>query len=131
MPQQFGVARGVEEEEMKASTRKDLKKSVAHWKRLSLGKGRKGEWIGGSWCALCQKFNHKGAMLSRLRCVGCPVHAHTGRQFCEGTPHDKMRDFVLWRLESKKRISDSEFRNLAKFRKIAKEEYEFLKGLLQ
>lgn len=65
---------------MPPATRKALKASIAHWKRLV--EDRRSEEIGSGSCALCRRFLDKPDP-----CQGCPVREKTHQRFCKGTPY--------------------------------------------
>ena len=94
---------------MDAKTLEALQDSILKWEKIVAGTG---EDRGADNCALCQMFNLGRPMADR--CQGCPVHAHTGKQFCRGTPLDD-RD---------------ETTNAEREMELAIEELDFLRSLL-
>ncbi len=71
---------------MDRTTLKALRESIAHWRRLYLGKARAGGAPHGSDCALCEAFLYKNS-----NCKGCPVYAKTRKGLCAGSPYSKAR----------------------------------------
>ena len=66
-----------------------LRKSIAHWEDLALGRSvpRK-TTIGCEHCALCQRFYLRPPTkaFGGYTCEGCPVSARTGHSHCKNTP---------------------------------------------
>lgn len=98
---------------MNARTLKALRASIAHWRRMTVGRPREYETIGPDDCALCKLFHEK------FGCMGCPVREHTGEKNCRSTPYVRAEYiFDLHGLSS------------YLFRKAAQDELDFLKSLL-
>ncbi len=101
---------------MNKQTLKALKDSVAHWTRLSSGSLKRGEDVGPTHCGLCRLFNNDD---SKNPCFGCPVFDKSGEVYCDNTPfEDASNEYRVHGIRS------------PQFRKAAKEELKFLKGLL-
>jgi hypothetical protein len=60
-----------------------LRESIAHWKRMLVGKERPGERPDGRWCSLCKLFDEG----EYGECLACPVRQKTGFRGCHGSPY--------------------------------------------
>lgn len=60
-----------------------LKGSIAKWEAIV---AKTGDDKGAKNCPLCQLFNTENHGENEC-CIGCPVHAHTGKRWCNGTPY--------------------------------------------
>jgi hypothetical protein len=77
-------------QEAKWKVSEALEESIEHWRRLTLGTAAAGEGVSEEDCALCHIFHpcYAGEGVENdSQCEGCPVQAHTGRDYCCGTPH--------------------------------------------
>lgn len=72
---------------MNPETLTALKESIVHWTRIELGLDND---IGGSDCALCQRFAYLNAQCERGD-EKCPVYARTGCRSCRGSPYQAVR----------------------------------------
>ena len=114
---------------MKPGTLQALKRSIAHWNRLYIGKRRRGsngelEDAGGDHCALCKRFDYSpgSKLCTREDGEECPVKIRTGQSCCSQTP---------WRAAS--RAVDRRYYmrdRSAKNKAAIKKELDFLKSLL-
>jgi len=66
---------------MPANTRRALKESIAHWRRMAMGKSTGGEAPTASQCPLCDLF-----LCQKSPCRGCPVKRKFSA-YCVGTPY--------------------------------------------
>ena len=98
---------------MNKKTAKALEQSIEHWKRMAKGERNDHEMPSADDCALCGLFNK-----TNNPCKGCPVMKHTGQDSCEGTPYYAAH--IAWVRHG----VDSD-----EFKKAAKKELKFLKGL--
>jgi len=53
-----------------------------------------GESIGRISCAFCQEYNEY-LIPSIYACKGCPIYAHTGKKFCDATPHRMVFNYIV------------------------------------
>jgi hypothetical protein len=114
-------------QEMNPETLEALKLSIAHWERLANRKRQPNESVSVGDCALCGLFNLHRTMIDppqMERCNGCPVFAHTGEQFCKGTP------FILAEQISEQVDKYDEPMDTGSFQFAAQDEVDFLKSLL-
>lgn len=97
-----------------------LNGSIAHWLSNSKAKTPADASTHGSACSLCDMF-----LVPKTPCVDCPVSKYTGKMACDGSPYNNAdRAWNEWQ-------QNPDDPDLAtKFRALATEEYEFLKGLL-
>lgn len=106
---------------MNRKTLKALKASIEHWEENCRAETTDDVSVGANDCALCDEYhtgNHATA------CVGCPVWAKTGEQYCRRTPYGAAKHARLdWGWEPTPV-------NRAKFRRAARREVNFLKSLL-
>ncbi len=68
---------------MDTKTLTALKGSILKWEKIVEGTE---ECFGSSNCPLCFLFNNDSARYEGVCCLGCPVAATTGKQFCRDTP---------------------------------------------
>ena len=68
---------------MNRVTKKALKESIAHWRRLATGTQTTSEDIGSENCALCMEFLEND-------CRDCPIRRKTGRRYCSRSPYDSV-----------------------------------------
>lgn len=98
---------------MNKKTLKALKGSIEKWRKIAFEGGE--DWAEGN-CELCKKHPD---------CIGCPVAAHTQKDFCDGSPYEDWSDHQRGHGTP---IPQSVFDDKSK--ELAKQEYEFLKSLL-
>lgn len=98
---------------MNAKSKKALKDSIAHWRRMATGKERKNEAPSAQCCALCAAYPD---------CEGCPVATLTGDGDCEGTPY--FVAYVAWKEWQRTGAGE------AAFREAATVQLNFLRALL-
>lgn len=103
---------------------KALKKSIAHWERLTAGEPRFGENHGSGCCELCEVYQDGDEP-----CRRCPIRQKTGLEYCHGTPYDDFCDVYdsLW-TEWK---TEEEVYAEKECRAAAKKQLEFLRSLLE
>lgn len=108
---------------MNAETLKALKGSIKKWERIVEGTGAD---RGAKNCPLCKLFLRECAPRNKpcMHCVGCPVHDKTGRSSCMDSPYDDWSSY----LNQNDRENGNVFDRRSK--QLAKNELEFLKGLL-
>lgn len=87
---------------MNAKSKKALKDSIAHWRRMAAGTERENEAPCPHDCALCA---------AHPRCHNCPVKNLTGHGGCDNTPYT--RAYEAWYGWRKGRGSEIEFREAA------------------
>jgi hypothetical protein len=90
-----------------------LEVSIEKWQDIVDGKG---EFLGRTNCALCERFYHAGFFISN--CNTCPVRLRTGESFCAGTP-----------LEDYEAYTDFLFPSEQELKRLAQLELDFLKSL--
>jgi hypothetical protein len=98
-----------------------LKESIEHWTRMSTGNRLPKEEALAGDCALCRRYNTIPLATDSINkcCIGCPVMAKTGRQFCSTTPYGRASAF-----------GDAYGYDSDEFKAAAEEELTFLKSLL-
>lgn len=103
---------------MDKRTRSALEESIVHWEELAGLPFGQVHTIraNGSACALCQEFYEKNNV-----CDGCPVAERTGQGGCEGSPWHSAY--------SAKFSADEDGLKYDRWKKLAKEELEFLLSL--
>lgn len=106
-----------------------LLESIEHWKRM-----RKAEIVGkpkerpdASQCGLCQSYLHKDGWCGR-----CPIHKHTRKRGCEGTPyHDAAHWFWRCAAHARTRTEGAEpIIELVEWKLAATREIRFLQRVL-
>lgn len=101
--------------------REALVTSIEHWKRNAAATNPAKVGVRASDCACCIAFRRDG------ECDGCPI-AQAGHDHCLGTPYFDAADaYALWREWSEAAVSND---GGAKFRKLARDEVEFLESIL-
>ncbi|VVB51744.1 Uncharacterised protein [uncultured archaeon] len=93
-----------------------LELEIEHWTLIGLGKDQNHDELNSPLCAIYHNKVPVDANYRKNACVGCPVFAKTGKQFCEGTPYEKYIDIEIFGTDEEKT-------------KYVNEEIEFLKGL--
>lgn len=108
---------------MNAQTLKALKGSIKKWEGIVEGTGTD---RGDKNCPLCKLFLRKCAPGNKpcMHCVGCPVYEKMGRSSCMDSPYDDWSSY----LDQNDRENGKVFDRRSK--QLAKNELEFLKGLL-
>lgn len=96
-----------------------LRESIEHWNRLA--DGDENESIGPLSCALRREF-YIGRTVETA-CIGCPVHAKTGKKYCAGSPYSDCEDAVKMDGNGKD-VFDADFRAKALL------QLQFLESLL-
>ena len=107
---------------MNPETRKALKGSIKKWEKIV--KSTKAVDKGDENCPLCSLF------FDKINCGDCPVKISTGQGCCSGTPYDAWNKHHRINHFTHGRYDFSRHPNCPDCLRLAKEELEFLRGLL-
>ncbi len=120
---------------MDARALKALKASITD-KWVPIVEGVAGD-NGADDCPLCSEFMQYvtksiagiGIMVKKTKCTGCPIHTHTGKHGCVGTPYVAWR--ALYGRDNHTKLTSNGIVPISeKARDLCRQELAFLRSLL-